>query len=60
MKVLIIIGSFKMGGAERMSINTGEELVRRGFDVHFIVQRPIFEIPNIRFLTKNTVLRKKN
>ena len=60
MKVLIIIGSFKMGGAERMSINTGEELLRRGFDVHFIVQRPIFEIPHSIPEQKISILRKKN
>ena len=58
MKVLIIIGSFKTGGAERMSINTGEELSRLGYDVYYIVQRPIFEIPNSIPDDKITVLRK--
>lgn len=60
MKILIIIGSFKVGGAERMSINTGEELSKRGYDVHYIVQRPIFEIPNSIPDDKIHVLRKKN
>lgn len=60
MKILIIIGSFKVGGAERMSISTGEELTRRGHDVHYIVQRPIFEIPNSIPKNKIHVLRKKD
>lgn len=60
MKILIIIGSFKVGGAERMSINTGEELSKRGYDVHYIVQRPIFEIPNSIPENKIHVLRKKD
>ena len=60
MKILIIVGSFKTGGAERMSINTGEELLKRGFDVHYIVQRPIFEIPNTIPKERITILRKKN
>lgn len=49
-----------MGGAERMSINTGEELSRRGHDVDYIVQRPIFEIPNSIPENKIHVLRKKD
>ncbi len=60
MKILIIIGSFKVGGAERMSINTGEELTRRGYDVYYIVQRPIFEIPHSIPENKIRVLRKKD
>ena len=60
MKVMIIIGSFKMGGAERMSINTGEELLRRGYDIYFILQRPIFEIPHSIPEERITVLRKKD
>jgi len=60
MKIVIIIGSFKVGGAERMSINTGQELAARGHDVHYIVQRPIFEIPNTINKDKIHVLRKKN
>src|SRR5688572_21906624 len=43
---MIVIGSFKIGGAERMAINVGEELRRNGFDIHYALQRPIFEIPN--------------
>ncbi|CAM4240128.1 glycosyltransferase [Gillisia hiemivivida] len=58
MKILIIIGSFKMGGAERMSINTGEELMQLGHDVHYIIQQPIFEIPHDIPSEKITVLRK--
>lgn len=59
MKILIVVGSFKTGGAERMSINTGEELIKRGHDVYYIVQRPIFEIPNSIPLEKIVVLRKE-
>ncbi|UII24838.1 glycosyltransferase [Fulvivirga maritima] len=44
--ITIVIGSFKIGGAERMAINIGEELLQRGYDVHFALLRPIFEIPN--------------
>lgn len=60
MKIVIIIGSFKVGGAERMSINIGEELSRRGHDVNYIVQRPIFEISNSIPEDKIHVLRKKD
>lgn len=59
-KVLILIGSFKTGGAERMSINTGEELLKRGYDVYFVVQRPIFEIPHQIPEDRIKVLLKKN
>lgn len=60
MRILIIVGSFKFGGAERMSLNIGEELKQRGHDVHFVLQRPIFEIPNTIEQNKIHVLRKKN
>lgn len=46
MRVLIITGSFKTGGAERTSLTVGQALLDRGYDVHYIVQRPIFEIPH--------------
>lgn len=59
MRILIIVGSFKTGGAERISINTGEELIRRGYDVYYIVQRPVFEIPNSIPPDKIIVLRKE-
>lgn len=45
-RILIVIGSFKTGGAERMAINTGEELFRRGHNVHYFLQKNIIEIPN--------------
>ena len=57
---MIVIGSFKFGGAERMAINIGEELRRNGFDIHYALQKPIFEIPNtidpnkIHLLSKTT------
>ncbi len=60
MRILIIIGSFKIGGAERMSINTGEELEKIGYDVHYILQRPIFEIPNSIPKNKIHILRNKD
>ena len=43
-----------------MGINTGEELLKRGYDVHYIVQRPIFEIPNSIPYERIKVLRKKD
>lgn len=58
MKVLIMIGSFKTGGAERMSINTGLELARRGHEVYYLIQKPIFEIPNNIPSNRIVVLRK--
>ncbi len=45
-KILILIGSFKTGGAERMAINTGENLRFNGFDVYYLLQKDIFQIPN--------------
>jgi GalNAc-alpha-(1->4)-GalNAc-alpha-(1->3)-diNAcBac-PP-undecaprenol alpha-1,4-N-acetyl-D-galactosaminyltransferase len=57
MKILIMIGSFKTGGAERMSINTGEELTRKGYDVYYLLQKPVFEIPNTIPLERIIVLR---
>ena len=60
MKVLIMIGSFKTGGAERMSINTGLELTRRGHDVFYLIQKPIFEIPNNIPRDRIVVLRSAN
>lgn len=58
-KVLIVIGSFKIGGAEKMAINIGEALLRNGYDVNFAIQKPIFQIPHsieesrIHVLNKN-------
>ncbi|MFT6842479.1 MAG: glycosyltransferase involved in cell wall biosynthesis [Psychroserpens sp.] len=46
-KILIVIGSFKTGGAERMAITVGEELNKSGYTVHYALQKPIFEIPNV-------------
>lgn len=48
-----------MGGAERMSINTGEELLKKGVDVYYIIQQPIFEIPHNIPNERIIVLRKK-
>lgn len=48
-----------MGGAERMSINTGEELLKRGIDVYYILQQPIFQIPHNIPQERITVLRNK-
>jgi glycosyltransferase involved in cell wall biosynthesis len=45
-KILIVVGSFKTGGAERMAINTGESLHQNGYEVHYFLQRGIIEIPN--------------
>lgn len=40
-----------------MSINTGQELSRRGYDVYYVIQRPIFEIPHQISHDKIIVLR---
>jgi GalNAc-alpha-(1->4)-GalNAc-alpha-(1->3)-diNAcBac-PP-undecaprenol alpha-1,4-N-acetyl-D-galactosaminyltransferase len=45
-RILIVIGSFKTGGAERMSITMGTAWLNLGYDVHYALLRPIFEIPN--------------
>ncbi|MEM6735083.1 MAG: glycosyltransferase [Bacteroidota bacterium] len=63
-KILIVVGSFKIGGAERMSINVGEKLRSNGWEVHYALQRPLIEIPNeiphnfIHFLNKSTSKHK--
>jgi glycosyltransferase involved in cell wall biosynthesis len=44
--ILIVIGSFKMGGAERMALNMGEKWLEDGYEVHYALLRPIYEIPN--------------
>lgn len=58
-KVLIVVGSFKIGGAEKMAINIGEELLRNGYDVHFAIQKPIFQIPNSLDEKRIHILNKK-
>jgi glycosyltransferase involved in cell wall biosynthesis len=45
-KILIVVGSLKTGGAERMAINTGESLNKNGYEVHYFLQKGIIEIPN--------------
>ncbi|HMP98979.1 MAG TPA: glycosyltransferase [Cyclobacteriaceae bacterium] len=45
-KILVVIGSFKIGGAERMALNIGSALLGKGYDVHFALLRPIFELPH--------------
>ncbi|MCM4157117.1 glycosyltransferase [Gramella sp. AN32] len=57
-KVLIVIGSFKIGGAEKMAINIGEELLRNGYDVNFAIQKPIFQIPHTIDKSKIHILNK--
>jgi GalNAc-alpha-(1->4)-GalNAc-alpha-(1->3)-diNAcBac-PP-undecaprenol alpha-1,4-N-acetyl-D-galactosaminyltransferase len=42
--VIIVIGSFKIGGAEKMAINVGTFLLQNGYDVYFALLRPIFEL----------------
>jgi len=58
-RILIVVGSFKIGGAEKMAINIGEELLRNGYDVHFAIQKPIFQIPNSIDEKRIHVLNKK-
>lgn len=57
-KVLIVIGSFKIGGAEKMAINIGEALLKNGYDVNFAIQKPIFQIPNNIEVERIHVLNK--
>lgn len=59
-RVLLIIGSFKTGGAERVTINTGSELQKRGFDVYYALQRNVIELPNTIAKEKIFILRKSN
>ena len=58
-RILIVVGSFKVGGAEKMAINIGEELLRKGYDVHFAIQKPIYQIPNNIDEKRIHVLNKK-
>ena len=59
-KILIIIGSFKIGGAERMAINVGEKLNNASsYEVHYALQRPIFQIPNSIDKSRIHLLNKK-
>ena len=57
-KVLIVIGSFKIGGAEKMAINIGEALLKNGYDVNFAIQKPIFQIPHSIEKSRIHVLNK--
>ncbi len=59
-RILLIIGSLKTGGAERVTINTGAELQRRGFDVYYALQRNVIELPNNIAKDKIFILRKSN
>ena len=58
-KILVVIGSFKIGGAEKMAIVIGEELARRGYVVHYAIQKPIFQIPHEISDDRIHVLNKK-
>ena len=58
-KILIVVGSFKIGGAEKMAIVIGEELAKRGFLVHYAIQKPIFQIPHEISSERIHVLNKK-
>lgn len=57
-RVLLVIGSLKTGGAERVTINTGAELEKKGYDVYYALQRNIIELPNTIPPHKIYVLRK--
>lgn len=43
-KYFFLIGSLKMGGTERNAALIGQELLRRGYDVRFIVYKKIFDL----------------
>ncbi|QYA26034.1 glycosyltransferase [Gramella sp. MT6] len=58
-KILVVVGSFKIGGAEKMAIVIGEELSKRGFFVHYAIQKPIFQIPHNIENKRIHVLNKK-
>lgn len=58
-KILIVIGSFKIGGAERMAITIGEALLEEGFNVHWAIQKPIYQIPHNIDLERIHVLNNK-
>jgi len=59
-RILLIIGSFKTGGAERVTINTGSELQKRGFDVYYALQKNVIELPNHIAKDKIYILRKSD
>lgn len=58
-KILVVVGSFKIGGAEKMAIVIGEELSRRGFLIHYAIQKPIFQIPHNISDDRIHILNKK-
>lgn len=59
MKILVVVGSFKIGGAEKMAIVIGEELTKRGFLVNYAIQKPIFQIPHEIEFERIHILNKK-
>ncbi len=59
-RILLVIGSFKTGGAERVTINTGSELQRRGFDVFYVIQKNIIELPHAIPPDRIFILRKSS
>ncbi|ELR70609.1 Glycosyl transferase, group 1 [Fulvivirga imtechensis AK7] len=59
-RILLVVGSLKTGGAERVTVITGAELQKRGYDVHYVLQRNIIELPNDIPDDKIHILRKRN
>ncbi|UII31650.1 glycosyltransferase [Fulvivirga ulvae] len=58
-KLLLVIGSLKTGGAERVTVTIGGELQKRGYEVHYVLQRNIVELPNDIPKNRIHVLREK-
>jgi glycosyltransferase involved in cell wall biosynthesis len=58
MKLFFVVGSFKMGGTERTASRIGIELLRRGYDIKFILINAIFDYNEPELLENSIVLVK--
>jgi glycosyltransferase involved in cell wall biosynthesis len=58
-KVYFVLGSFKLGGTERTASRIGLELLKRGYDVKFLLINGIFDYDD-PLLIKNSIVLTKN
>jgi glycosyltransferase involved in cell wall biosynthesis len=58
-KVFFVLGSFKLGGTERTCSRVGMELLRRGYQVKYILLNGIFDYDD-RLLRENSVVLVKD
>ena len=55
-KIFFVLGSFKLGGTERTASRVGMELIRRGYNVKFLLINGVFDYNDSLLIDNSIVL----